>query len=48
MAGIMQLLPELWSDADGQPLMRIQVQMLMIHTCSASLPPRHLTSSTAC
>jgi hypothetical protein len=45
VAGIMQLLPELWSDADGQPLMRIQVQMLMTHTCTACLPQRHLRLS---
>lgn len=45
VAGIMQLLPELWSDADGQPLMRIQVQMLMIYTCTACPPQRHLQSS---
>jgi hypothetical protein len=30
VAGILQLLPELWSDADGQPLMRIQVRVLML------------------
>ena len=48
VAGIMQLLPELWSDADGQPLMRIQVQALMVHTCTTSLPPRRLKSSIAC
>jgi hypothetical protein len=42
VAGILQLLPELWSDADGQPLMRIQVHSRMTHTCMTCLLQRHL------